>query len=79
MIYNCSVILPPEGLVVVQKVFLVELVIVVELDTANELGIVVVVVIIVNMGTSGPIIRVVTERVSLFTTDPQIFPAVIFT
>jgi len=31
------------------------------------------------MGTGDPIIRVVTERISLFITDPQIFPAVIFT
>ena len=76
MIYICSVILPPEGLVVVQKVILVELVIIVELDIVTELDIVVVVVIIVNVGTGDPIIRVVTER---FATDPQLFPAVIFT
>ena len=79
MVYKCSVILPPEGFVVVQKVIPVELVIIVELDIVNELDIVVAVVIIVTMGTGDPIIRVVTERISLFTTDPQIFPAVIFT
>jgi len=65
MIYMCSVILPPEGLVVVEQVTIVD--------------IVVVVVITVNMGTGDPIIRVVTERILLFSTDPQIFPAAIFT
>ena len=76
MIYMCSVILPPEGLVVIQQVILVELVITVELDIVTELDIVAAVVITVNMGTGDPIIRVVTER---FATDPQLFPAVIIT
>jgi len=74
--YMCSVILPSEGLVVVQKVIIVGLVIIAELDIVKELGIV---VITVTMGTGDPIIRVVIERILLLTTDPQIFPALIFT
>ena len=57
----------------------VVVVVIVELDTVKELDIIVAVVMTANMGTGDPIIRVVTERISLFTTDPQIFPAVIFT
>ena len=61
----------------IYSIILLPVGVVVELDIVTELDIVVVVVITVNMGTGDPIIRVVTE--TLFTTDPQIFPAVIFT
>jgi len=67
MKYMYSISLLPVGVVVI-----------VELDTVKELDIIVAVEM-VNMGRDDPVIRVVTERISLFTTDPQIFPAVIFT